>query len=129
MSNTKTKAFARRMVKPEDLNPSGSLFGGRMMQWIDEEAAIFCMCQLDTKSLVTAHIGSIDFKASAFNGDVVVFESAVIKFGSTSLTTRMTVRNKFTNEVICEIDKLVFVSVDPDSRKPVKHGKTVQKEA
>lgn len=124
----KPNVFSRRMVKPEDLNPSGSLFGGRMLQWIDEEAAIFCMCRLETKSLVTAHMGSINFKASAFLGDVVEFESSVIGYGTTSITTSMTVRNKFTREVICEIEKLVFVAVDPQNRKPMPHGKTMEHE-
>ncbi len=29
----------RKWVKPEDLNPNQSLFGGKLLQWIDEEAA------------------------------------------------------------------------------------------
>ena len=28
----------RKWVKPEDLNPNGTLFGGRLLEWIDEEA-------------------------------------------------------------------------------------------
>ena len=31
----------RRWVKPQDLNPSGTLFGGRMLAWIDEEIGIY----------------------------------------------------------------------------------------
>ena len=27
----------RKWVKPEDLNPNNNLFGGRLLQWIDEE--------------------------------------------------------------------------------------------
>ena len=30
----------RKWVKPEDLNQHGALFGGRLLQWVDEEAAI-----------------------------------------------------------------------------------------
>jgi len=30
--------YSRKWVKPEDLNPRGSLFGGRLLSWIDEEA-------------------------------------------------------------------------------------------
>jgi acyl-CoA hydrolase len=30
----------RKWVKLEDLNPNNSLFGGRLLQWIDEEAAL-----------------------------------------------------------------------------------------
>ena len=31
----------RKWVKPEDLNPNGTLFGGRLLAWIDEEAALY----------------------------------------------------------------------------------------
>jgi hypothetical protein len=27
----------RKWVKPEDLNPNGTLFGGSLLRWIDEE--------------------------------------------------------------------------------------------
>lgn len=32
--------IVRKWVKPEDLNQHGALFGGRLLQWVDEEAAI-----------------------------------------------------------------------------------------
>jgi hypothetical protein len=33
----------RKWVKPEDLNPNHTLFGGRLLQWIDEEAVIYAI--------------------------------------------------------------------------------------
>ncbi len=36
----------RKWVKPEDLNPNGTLFGGSLLRWIDEEAAIYAIIQL-----------------------------------------------------------------------------------
>ena len=38
----------RKWIKPEDLNPNGTLFGGSLLKWIDEEAAIYAIVQLDT---------------------------------------------------------------------------------
>ena len=95
-----------------------------MMQFVDEEAAIFCMCKLKTQNLVTAHIGSINFTSSASNGDIIEFASTVTKYGRTSIDISMVVQNKFTKEVILEIDSMVFVAVDPQSRKPLPHGKS-----
>ena len=46
----------RKLVKPEDLNASGTLFGGTLLRWIDEEAAIYVMCQLDNKNVVTINM-------------------------------------------------------------------------
>ena len=40
------KFFTRKMVAAKDLNSNGSLFGGRVLSWIDEEAFIFSACQL-----------------------------------------------------------------------------------
>ena len=40
------KYRTRKLIKPEDLNSRETLFGGQLLKWIDEEAAIFAMCQL-----------------------------------------------------------------------------------
>ena len=47
----------RKWVRPEDLNANGTLFGGSLLKWIDEEAAIYAILQLgngraDRKSVV-----------------------------------------------------------------------------
>ena len=33
----------RKLIKPSDLNPRGTLFGGQLLKWIDEEAAILAL--------------------------------------------------------------------------------------
>lgn len=43
----------RKWVKPEDLNPNGSLFGGRLLEWIDEEAALYTIIQLENQRVLT----------------------------------------------------------------------------
>ena len=67
--------LSRRLVMPNDLNYANSLFGGRALEWIDEEAAIYAICQLETNCLVTKHIGEISFESAAMQGDVVEFGS------------------------------------------------------
>lgn len=118
--------FSRRLVMPNDLNFANFLFGGRALEWIDEEAAIYAMCQLDTKFLVTKHIGEISFESSAAVGDVVEFGLKTKKVGRTSLTVTCLVRNKATKKTICIADDIVFVMVDPETRLPVPHGKTME---
>ncbi|RUO21117.1 acyl-CoA thioesterase [Aliidiomarina iranensis] len=116
--------LSRRLVMPNDLNFAGSLFGGRILEWIDEEAYIYASCQLDQKSLVTKHMGAITFEASAFQGDVVEFGLETTRVGRTSLTVCCVVRNKGTKQNICVADDIVFVHIDNVSRKPQAHGKT-----
>ena len=116
----------RKLIKPEDLNPRGTLFGGRLLEWIDEEAAIYAMCQLDTKDIVTKLISEINFISPAYQGDVIKIGVEPVNFGRTSLTLKVTVINKDTGNTIVQIDKMVFVSLDKDG-KPFPHGKTEQK--
>ena len=113
----------RKWVKPEDLNPNMSLFGGSLLRWIDEEAAIYAIIQLDTKRVVTKYISEINFVSSARQGDIIEMGVGVEKFGRTSLTLRCVVRNKLSRQDILTIDKMVFVTVD-EHGKPVPHGKT-----
>ena len=47
------KYNTRKWVKPEDLNPNNSLFGGRLLEWIDEEAALYAIMQLENPRVVT----------------------------------------------------------------------------
>ena len=118
--------LSRRLVMPNDLNYANSLFGGRALEWIDEEAAIYAICQLENNCLVTKHIGEINFESAAMQGDVVEFGLETKKVGNTSITITCLVRNKATKKTICLADDIVFVQVDPKSRKPIPHGKTFE---
>jgi acyl-CoA hydrolase len=118
--------LSRRLVMPNDLNYANSLFGGRALEWIDEEAAIYAICQLETNCLVTKHIGEISFESAAMQGDVVEFGLATKKVGNSSITVTCLVRNKATKKTICLADDIVFVKVDPVTRKPIPHGKTLE---
>jgi acyl-CoA thioesterase YciA len=102
----------RRVVKPTDLNPRHTLFGGRLLEWLDDESYIYAACQLQNQNLVTKIIGEIDFRAPAREGDIVEFGVETLKVGRTSITMRCEVRNKTTKQVICTINKVVFVCVD-----------------
>lgn len=119
--------YSRKLVKPQDLNPGGTLFGGTLLQWIDEEAAIYVGCQLDQHKVVTKYISEIDFVSSAKLGDVVEIGLETTGLGRTSITMRCLVRNKYTKQEIIRIDKLVFVRID-DEGKAVPHGKTLEDE-
>ena len=113
----------RKWVKPEDLNPNGTLFGGRLLEWIDEEAALYAIIQLENHRVVTKYMSEIDFKASAKQGDIIEIGIGVVKFGTASLTLSCEVRNKMTQETIITISNIVMVSMGEDGKaKP--HGKT-----
>ena len=112
----------RKLIKPEDLNPRGTLFGGQILKWIDEEAAIFCICQLSTPNVVTKVMSEVNFVSSAKLGDIIEIGCDLVSFGTTSVTITCEVRNKDTKQTITKIDKIVFVAVDENGR-PKIHGK------
>ncbi|WP_374957715.1 acyl-CoA thioesterase [Gilvibacter sp.] len=113
----------RKWIKPEDLNPNGTLFGGRLLEWIDEEAALYTIIQLENPKVVTKYISEINFVSSAQPGDIVEIGIDVVHFGTTSISLQCEVRNKMTREVIITIERIVMVSMGPDG-KPKPHGKT-----
>jgi acyl-CoA hydrolase len=113
----------RKWIKPQDLNPNGSLFGGRLLEWIDEECALYSIIQLENPRTVTKYMSEVNFQNSARQGDIIEIGIEVVKFGTTSLTMKCEVRNKMTRLTIISIDKITMVSLDEEGR-PKPHGKT-----
>ncbi len=123
MAETNMNFHTRKWVKPEDLNPNSTLFGGRLLQWIDEEAALYAVIQLENPHVVTKFISEINFISAPRQGDIIEIGILATHFGNTSLTMRCEVRNKLTREPILRIEKIVFVNVNAEG-KPTAHGKT-----
>lgn len=113
----------RKWVKPEDLNANGTLFGGALLRWVDEEAAIYAILQMGNHRAVTKMMSEINFVASAVQGDMIEMGLKATHFGRTSMTMRAVVRNMITRKVILSIDKIVFVSLGEDGT-PQPHGYT-----
>ena len=125
MDSTENKInfYTRKWVRPEDLNANGTLFGGSLLRWIDEEAAIYAIIQLGNRRVVTKYMSEINFVSSAVQGDIVEMGLKAISFGRTSLTMCAEVRNLFTRKTILTIDRIVFVNIGPDAL-PAPHGFT-----
>jgi len=117
------KFHTRKWVKPEDLNPNQTLFGGKLLAWIDEEAALYGAIQLENQKVVTKFMSEINFLSSARQGDIVEIGIEPIKFGRTSLELNCEVRNKMTRETIITVERIVLVNIGADG-KPTPHGKT-----
>lgn len=113
----------RKWVKPQDLNANKTLFGGALLGWIDEEAALYTIIQLENKHVVTKFMSEINFMSSAREGDIIEIGMDVVKFGRTSLVLKCEVRNKMTHETILTIENITMVNLDENGR-PKPHGKT-----
>ena len=113
----------RKWVKPEDLNANGTLFGGQLLAWIDEEAALYSIVQLENPKVVTKFMSEINFMSAAKQGDIIEIGIDVVKFGTSSLILKCVVRNMMTREKIITIDNITMVNLDEEG-KPKPHGKT-----
>ncbi len=114
---------SRKWVRPEDLNANGTLFGGSLLRWIDEEATIYAILQLGNGRVVTKYMSEINFVSSANQGDLIEMGLLATKFGRTSLTMRAEVRNMISRSSILTIEQIVFVNLGSDGR-PTSHGYT-----
>jgi acyl-CoA hydrolase len=113
----------RKWVKPEDLNANGTLFGGKLLSWIDEEAILYSIIQLENKKVVTKYMSEVNFLSTASAGEIVEIGIEVVAFGKSSLTLRCEARNKMTHETIVTVDQLIMVNLNAEG-KPIPHGKT-----
>lgn len=76
------------VVRPPHVNGYGRLFGGVLMQWIDETAGI--VCRRHAESLVTtASIDNLVFKSPAYQNDTIVLTARLTYVGRTSMEVQV----------------------------------------
>jgi acyl-CoA hydrolase len=112
----------RHWVKPQDLNPNGTLFGGRILEWIDEEIGMYTSILLATPRTAVKHMAAIDFVSPVELGAIIEIGLEVQQFGTTSVTLSCKVRNTITHKTITTIDKIVMVALDKQGN-PTSHRK------
>ncbi|MTH67326.1 acyl-CoA thioesterase [Agromyces bracchium] len=115
--------YTRKWVRPEDLNGNGTLFGGSLLRWIDEEAVVYSVLQLGNGRVVTKYMSEINFVSSARQGDLIELGLIATEFGRTSITLRAEARNMITRTSILTIERIVFVNLGEDGT-PAPHGHT-----
>lgn len=76
------------LVRPCHINHYGRLFGGRLLEWIDEIAGIVAIRHANA-IVTTAAIDNLQFKAPAFEGDMVVLKGCVTYVGRSSMEIRV----------------------------------------
>ncbi len=73
------------LILPPDTNHQGTIFGGKVLAYIDEVAAITSMKHAGSNT-VTVSIDSVDFLSPARVGDILELEGTVVYTGRTSIT-------------------------------------------
>src|SRR5262245_29051311 len=116
------------VMMPRDTNPHGTIFGGVLLAYIDTAGALAARREILLRggnpkaSFVTVALNRVEFRKPVLVGDVVRFETRIVKIGRTSVTVHIDVHADRGAETIHVTEaEAVFVGVDlstPD-RKPV----------
>jgi acyl-CoA hydrolase len=120
------ETVSRNIVLSPDIGINGRLFGGKLLSWIDEAAALYAMDIMKTGNIVTKFISNVDFVTPAYLGERVYILCEEEKRGKSSLTINCKVdvtRHDNTKENICNC-QLVFVSID-DTGQPIPWNENV----
>lgn len=91
---TRTVEFSHtewmKCIQYEDINGSGRLFGGRLMEWMDEVAGITATRHCGS-FVTTAAVDNLTFKKGAFINEIVVIVGRMTYVGRTSMEVRVDV--------------------------------------
>ncbi|MDY0395193.1 acyl-CoA thioesterase [Virgibacillus halophilus] len=115
-----TKTIQTRLVLPPDTNHLGTIFGGKVLAYIDEIAALTAM-KHSNSYVVTASIDSVDFLSPAKAGDSLTLESYVTYTGTSSMEVyvRVTAMDLIKHEEKLTTESfLTMVAVDQEG-KPI----------
>lgn len=105
---------------PADLNSRGTLFGGRLLAWVDEEASVYAAIESGADLVATKFISEMDFQAPAYLGDVIELGMEIIDTTRVSITLKCSVRELRTKRDIVRIERMVFIAIDKNGR-PTRH--------
>jgi acyl-CoA hydrolase len=117
-------------VFPQDLNYSGSLFGGKVMAEMDivgVKVTRRALYGTEADGCVTASVDRIDFHKPAFLGDLVIMTSEIKSIGRSSLQVRITVVRESAKGETEEICAANFTFVAIKDKKPYKHNLSFEK--
>ena len=109
------------MVRPNHLNAAGRLFGGILMQWLDEVAGL--VAKRHTRSnVITASVDNLRFIKGAYQKDVIVIIGKVTYVGNTSMEVRVDTYVENVDGMRRPINRAYFTMVALDENdKPRKH--------
>jgi acyl-CoA thioesterase YciA len=117
----------RAVMMPRDTNPLGSIFGGVILSYIDQAAAIGARREVVLAGggqafLVTVAVNRVEFKQPVLVGDVVSFRTRLVRLGRTSITVQVSVEAERNGQTLHVTEaEVVNVRIDPSTpeRRPV----------
>lgn len=113
------------VVRPNHLNSANRLFGGVLMQWIDEVAGIVAKRHAMT-TVTTASVDNLRFLKGAYQNEMVVLVGRLTYVGTTSMEVRVDTYTENLSGVRKVINRAYVVMVALDENdKPVAVPKLI----
>ena len=113
------------ILRPNHLNGANRLFGGILIQWIDEVAGIVAK-RHSMRNVITASIDNLRFIKGAYQNEMVVIIGKLTYVGNTSMEVRVDtyVENREGIRIAINRAYFVMVALDEDD-KPVPVPKLI----
>lgn len=107
-----------KLIMPKDLNSYGTLFGGKLIAWMDELATILAI-KATKKECVLLYFNDIEVRKSLTTNDIVHLRAEVINTGKCHLdiNVRACKANSFKENVYMAQGTAKFVVLD-EKKKP-----------
>jgi acyl-CoA thioesterase YciA len=112
----------RVVLMPKDTNAHGTIFGGVILSFIDQAAAVEAK-QHGASFIVTVAMREVVFHEPVYVGDLVSFYTGLVRIGRTSITVSVEVfaqRGEGTGGMIKVTQaEVTFVNLD-ENRRPLE---------
>lgn len=108
------------LLFPRALNANGRLFGGQLLEWIDETAGIVAKRHAEC-NVVTVAIDNMYFKAGATQEDTIYLRGYLTYVGRSSMEVRIDTYAEKLDGTRKMINRAYFVMVGTDeNQKPIQ---------
>jgi acyl-CoA hydrolase len=104
------------LVRMQDLNHAGTLFGGVMMSLADEMAFVAATLSYPGCTFVTKVFSEFNFISGAREGEIIKIESEVLSIGTSSVRVGVRATNAVTGREIFETEGVLVNAL---------HGKSI----
>jgi acyl-CoA hydrolase len=105
-----------KLVLPEHLNHYGYLFGGNLLQWVDETAYIAVSLDYPGCNFVTIAMDRVEFRKSIRQGAILRLEAHRQRVGTTSVGYLVEVFDGPAPAPVFST-QITFVALDTEGRK------------
>ncbi len=108
------KRFGSRLCKECDLGVGRVLYGGRLLEWLAEQAALYAMAVTGETRMVGYRFDDIVIKRPAAAGEVLDFFMSEAEFGTSSVVFDLEIR---VGDAVVLSGRCRYVAVDADGAK------------